>query len=204
MLYTLEQTLRLLHPFMPYISEEIWHTLHKAEEALATQSWPFFEKSYIDKNSEKEMGVFIDLVYRIRNSRAIWNIDPQVKAAFLLQPVTKRDALFLKENQSTIEALAKINIKLADPKNSTTTLSKEIKYKIDMRALGSIDVAKEEKRIFSQIENYNLLQKNLKKRLKNKDFLKKAPREVIEKEGARLTDIETKIKELTVNIRDTL
>ena len=195
----------LLHPFMPFITEELWRTIKPQEKSLSLQPWPAAEKSMVDKKSEDAMQTLIELITSIRNIRTKWNIDPQSRIDCIMIPITKKDSRLLEENTSTIKSLAKIHhllIKeqLAKPKDVAMGIVGKIKFYIPLS--GIIDIKKEKERIETQIKNQALQRQSLMLRMKNKDFLKKAPKEVVEKEKFRLKDLETKIKELKEVIRE--
>ncbi len=203
--HTLEGTLRLLHPFMPFITEELWHTVTSETKPLSLQNWPVFQKSFIDKKAESQMSQLIEVIGTMRNVRSQWNIDPLTQPDCILKSSGKKDTEFLSANSSTITLLAKLNrIDIAEhiekPKESATGIIGQRKFFILLN--GIIDVAKETERMATQIKNQDLIRKSLVARLKNKDFLKKAPKDVVEKEKLRLCGMETKLKELKKAIHD--
>ncbi len=201
----LEQSLRLLHPFMPYLTEELWHTIQPNPESLAVQEWPAINKKFISKTAEAKMSTLINIVGVIRNIRAQWNVDGHAVIGCYLKTASKKETDFLSENAQTLKSLCKINPltideKLSKPQSSVSGVVGQITIYIPL--FGIIDIAKEKERILNQIKAEEKLSEGLKGRLTNKSFLQKAPKDVVEKEKDRLQAIQTKIVELKKNIKD--
>lgn len=201
----LEQSLKVLHPFMPFITEEIWHKFNPDAVSLATSPWPAPNKRLIDKKAQGQMKTIIELINIIRNIRMHWNVDQHASVDCFVQAKTKTESDLIKENSGMIKILAKINnltveTNLPKPKDAVTGIAGKLKFYIPLA--GIIDIEKEKGRIAEQAKNQTTATKALSKRLKNKDFLKKAPREVVEKERARLETLEAKIKELKAALKE--
>ncbi|MFH1360813.1 MAG: valine--tRNA ligase [Candidatus Omnitrophota bacterium] len=205
--HVLEQSLRILHPFMPFVTEEIWHHLTDNKDSLALYPWPKIQKSLLDKSAQGDMETMIELISTIRNIRAQWHVEPTAKIACLAQCPIKKQASLLKENSSIIQNLGRIETvtiksKMTKPKGSVTGLAGKIKFYIPLTDI--VDLAKEKKNLEAQIEAQTNMRKGLLKRLKNKEFLKKAPQEVIQKERLRLESIQIKFKELKKTLSELL
>ncbi|HEY9644414.1 MAG TPA: valine--tRNA ligase [Coleofasciculaceae cyanobacterium] len=106
----LEGTLRLLHPFMPHITEEIWQTLTQANEGeyLALKAYPEADQSLIDRDLEQRFDLLIDTIRTIRNLRAEADIKPGVKIQAFLETESDRERQILMSGQSYIQDLAKV------------------------------------------------------------------------------------------------
>ncbi len=195
----LEHSLKMVHPFMPFVTEEIWSRCHKNKEAISRQSWPSGHKHLIDAATESHMQSVIGLVTSLRNLRAQWNIKPQEKIQCHLSSKSKTDIELLKDNEAILRNLARIDGLSIDKKsdgqkNTATVIVGNIKGIVPLGEL--IDVDEEKKRMLGQITEQRKVSSRLTSRLKNKDFLKKAPKEVVDKEKIRLDSINTKIEEL--------
>jgi len=195
----LEQSLKMIHPFMPFVTEEIWSQCHKDQDPISCQPWPTHHKQLIDKETETHMQTIIDLVTSIRTLRAQWNIKPQEKIQCHLSSKSKEDLSLLQDSEAIIKNLGRIDVltidkKPTDEKNTATAIVGSIKGAVPLGDL--IDINKEKMRILNQIEEQKKVSKGLAGRLKNKDFVKKAPKEVVEKEKVRLESINTKMEEL--------
>jgi len=204
-LFVLEQSILMLHPFMPFVTEEIWHILHPQDTSLTKAHWPKFPKQFVDKEAEKDMGTLVEIVSSIRNVRTHWNIDQAKKIDCLLSCPTKDKEQLVRANEQNIIALGKLNnltigTQITKPKDSVAGVVESIKFFIPLA--GIIDVDKEKQRIKKQTEELTRATSSLAQRLKNKDFLKKAPKDVVEKEKNRLAELNTKLKELNQVLKE--
>ncbi|MCK5014864.1 MAG: valine--tRNA ligase [Candidatus Omnitrophica bacterium] len=195
----LAHSLKMIHPFMPFVTEEIWSQCHKDKEAISLQPWPSDHKDLVDNSTEDHMQTVIDLVTSLRNLRAQWNIKPQEKIQCHLSSKSKKDIELLNETESVLKNLARIDNltidkKPIEKKDAVAVIVGNIKGAVPLGDL--IDVKQEKERLLGQISEQKKVSSGLTNRLKNKDFLKKAPKEVIDKEKVRLESIHTKIKEL--------
>ena len=145
------------------------------------------------------MQTIIDVVASIRNLRAQWNIKPQEKIQAHISARSKDNLALLHNNESIFKNMARIdtltiNQKSVKEKNAATFIVGDIKGAIPLGDL--IDITIEKNRILGQITELTTSLTGLKSRLKNKDFLKKAPKDVVEKEKTRLESMTIKAKEL--------
>ena len=145
------------------------------------------------------MQSIIDLVTSLRNLRAQWNIKPQEKIQCHLSSQSKEALSLLRDNEPILKNLARIDELTIDKrpiekKNTATIITGNIKGAVPLGDL--IDIKEEKKRMSGQICEQKKASIGLSGRLKNKDFLKKAPKEVIDKEKIRLESINIRIKEL--------
>ncbi|MGK7922160.1 MAG: valine--tRNA ligase [Trichodesmium sp.] len=108
--YVLDGILRLLHPFMPHITEEIWHTLNQVgeEECLALQSYPKLDKSLINPDLEQEFELLIGVIRTLRNLRSEADIKPKVKVTAILQSENEKEREILSKGEVYIQDLAKV------------------------------------------------------------------------------------------------
>ncbi|MBM3248126.1 MAG: valine--tRNA ligase [Candidatus Omnitrophica bacterium] len=201
----LEKSIRMLHPFMPFITEEIWQKLAPETGSIMNQSLPHVQKQMIDKKTELQMQVIIDLVSSLRNIRAEWNIPPLEKIDVILKVTDHQAIKLLDENQAIIKNLSRINNfniveEIARPKDSASAVVGRVSFFVPLTGL--IDIPKEKSRIESQIsQNENIL-KSLNARLKNKQFLSRAPKEVVASEKQKSLEIADKIEKLKKVIKE--
>jgi len=195
----LEESLKMIHPFMPFVTEEIWSQCQESNTSMCVQPWPKYHKKLIDRPSEISMQTVIDIVTQLRIVRAQWNIKPNEKIQCHLWSSSKEDVSLLNNNEGIIKSLARvgtlnISTKAVQKENSAAILVGKIKGSIPLGNV--IDIDKERARMLSAIDEQKKITKGLTGRLKNKDFVKKAPKDVIEKEKDRLIFINIKIEEL--------
>lgn len=203
-LYVLEQMLRLVHPFMPFVSEEIWQKINISEDVLSLQSWPSVNRRLKDPAIEKHMDSLFDFIATVRNIRTHWQIHHSVATGCFVQ-CSLPELHFLESNLSLIKPLAHIEkIDRAhqnmDAKDMATAISGKFKIYIPLK--GIVDLEKEKKRIKTEIENCRQTCENLSTRLKDENFLRRAPKEVVEKEKVRHEDLDSKIKELEKTLKE--
>jgi len=212
-LYVLNQSLRMIHPFMPFVTEELYSRITQEPGSLAKDHWPKFQRKWINKNVERQMNTLIELIGTIRNLKSSCHVSPQeaIDIVFVVrlrspQVGAQNDTLsFLKSHEALLRRLAKIKdlrkeASGAKPKESVSGMVGGIKFFIPLQ--GMIDIQKEKERIVKERNEQKAHLKSISRRLKNKRFIQKAPAEVIEKEKARLKSLENKVKELEAILKD--
>ncbi len=197
--YVLEGVLRLLHPFMPFVTEEIWSTLtdtlpHRAgrPEALIVAPYPQADPSLIDDDAEAEVEAVIDVVRAVRNLRAEFRLPsgesiPATVDAPGLAPV-------LEAETSTISALARLSqlsLSETDGAGSGDRVSVVLPIGTVTVPLGGlVDLGRERSRLGDELEELEARRARLSARLANEAFVSKAPEDVVERERERLTRTE--------------
>ena len=190
LVYVLDQVLRLLHPFMPFITEEIWQSLPHEGDALIVAKWPEYSEALAFKAEEDEMESVMDAIRAIRNRRAEMNVPPSKKAA--LYVLTSKPNVFT-EGEGFIQRLAyadTVSLLETEPENldgMVTCATADAKLYIPMGQL--VDVAKECERITKELEKAQKFLKSIEGKLSNQKFVSKAPEAVVaaEKEKAAKT-----------------
>jgi valyl-tRNA synthetase len=195
----LEKSLRMLHPIMPFISEEIWQIINPKAGPITISPWPHLQKQMIDRKIEGQMEFLIALVTAVRNIRSEWGIDPFKNIDLILKIEEAKTRKLLEENSGLIKRLIKIDLltiaeSVARPEKCATGVVGKIDFFVPLS--GIIDVEKEKSRLEQQIAQLDKLLSGLKERLKNKDFLKRAPAEIVEKEKVKESELAEKIAKL--------
>jgi valyl-tRNA synthetase len=183
--FVLEGILKLLHPFMPHITEEIWHTLtHKEDEYLALQPYPEVAEDLIDSELEQQFELSFGVIRTIRNLRAEADIKPGVKIPVILQTESDREQKILSASEVYIRDLAKV-----EELTISSTLAEDIKQSIagifaTIQALiplqGIVDVAALRAKLQKSLAKVEAEIKSLSNRLNNPGFVNKAPADVIQ------------------------
>ena len=198
LVYVLDQTLRLLHPFMPFITEEIWQSLPHEGDALIVAQWPAFSKNLQFKTEEDQMESVMEAIRAIRNRRAEMNVPPSKKAE--LHILTSKPEIFT-EGEGFMQRLAyadKVIILDKEPANldgMVCCATSIAKLYIPMGQL--VDVAKELERISKELEKAQKNLDSLEAKLSNENFTSRAPEAVV----ADIRDKAEKAKELIVQLK---
>lgn len=207
--YVLEGALRLLHPFMPFISEEIWQHLPRrspTKEALAVSSWPEPAKNFADPKSRREMELVMGVIRAIRNLRSEFGLASGQKTPVIFRAPGEFLAL-LQQEQTFVEKLARVQgVAFKEnteekPRQALTALVDEIEIYIPLE--GVIDLDQEIQRLEKELQAVEKDLARVTAKLANKSFIQKAPADVIEKErnkeeelGARHEKLVTRLAEL--------
>ncbi len=192
--YVLEGILKLLHPFMPHITEEIWQTLTQADgqQTLALQTYPQVAKDLIDAELEQSFNLLFDTISIIRNLRAESVIKPGDKIKVILQTESQKETDILTSTKSYIEDIAKVNeliITLTlteDPGQVIAGVTGTVQVLIPLTGL--VDVAALEAKLQKKLDRVEKDIKALTGRLNNPGFVNKAPEEVIKGAKADLAE----------------
>jgi len=197
-----EETLKLAHPFMPFLSEELWQLIEKRQdgESISTSDFPVFDKNKINEKSEEEFEIVKQIVTALRNIRGEMKITPSKKIKALIKTGSLTYA-----QKSYITALAKLkelstNKNLNKPKSCASAVVSG--YEIFVPLEGLIDLEVERKRIEKEISRLENLLNAVNKKLSNQNFLTKAPKEVIEKEQAKKLSWQEALVKLKVLMED--
>ena len=183
LVYVLDQTLRLLHPFMPFITEEIWQSLPRRESALIVAKWPEASEALSFKTEETHMESVMNAIRAIRNRRAEMNVPPSKKAT--LYVLTAAPQIFA-EGEGFIQRLAyadKVVLLDKEPENLNglvTCATADAKLYIPMGQL--VDIAKEQERIGKELEKARKNLASLNGKLSNENFISRAPEAVVNAE----------------------
>ena len=185
----LEGILKLLHPFMPHITEEIWHLLTQAgeNETLALQSYPEADTTAIAPDLEQQFELIIGTIRTIRNLRADADIKPGLKVSAILQSESDKERQILTSGQSYIQDLAKVEELTitpaldAEPGQTIAGVVGTVQVLIPLA--GVIDVAALRGKLEKKLSKVEAEIKSFAGRLKNPNFVDKAAPEVVQ--GAR-------------------
>jgi valyl-tRNA synthetase len=211
LVYILDTSLRLLHPYMPYVTEHLWHHLprserdpNKAANALMLSDWPLMDDTTPLVTSDKAVSqfeCFQALTRKIRNARAEYNVEPGQRISAVVVASGDMLQVFQKEVKSLV-ALARLDpdqvfiyeAGSADAMEATAQESVQLVVQDGVEAYlplsGLIDPVKERKRLEKQNEKLTLEIQKLSNRLESKGFADKAPPDVVEKARMELAGLE--------------
>ncbi|MEK5270810.1 valine--tRNA ligase [Aeribacillus sp. FSL K6-8394] len=189
--YVLDQTLRLLHPFMPFITEEIWQHLPHQGESITIASWPVVRRELSDEKAANEMKLLVDVIRSVRNIRAEVNTPMKKQVDMIIHAHSEEVKNQLEKNRSYLERFCNpssltidTNIEAPDKAMTAVVSGAEVFLPLE----GLINVEEEIKRLEKELEKWNKEVERVQKKLANEGFIKKAPKEVVEEERAKEKD----------------
>ncbi|MFZ2357044.1 MAG: valine--tRNA ligase [Candidatus Omnitrophota bacterium] len=189
----LEKFLRVLHPFMPFITEEVWQKLQGLSpsfdlNSIMIQPWPHVQEQIIDKKIQKQVQAVFNAITQIRNLRTSIELKPEQQVNISMYPHSKTIREILKENAPFIKNLARLEslaIMEVNEKPSCSISAVIEDIDIYLHFTGLFDITKEKSKIQAKLNCIIKMIKSKDERLSNPDFVKRAPQEIIlkEKEG---------------------
>lgn len=201
-----EGTLRLLHPFMPFLSEEIWQNLPHSGKTLVRAPWPAPSPELLDPEAEARMRLFMDVVRAIRNLRAEVNVPPTQETGIVVLALSDRAREWLNEAGSDVSRLARavpFEVKQSDAltKPCQALVSVVADAEVYLPLEGVVDLAREIERTKKGIVEEERELRRVTGRLQDDGFLKKAPAEVVQRQKARVSEIEQKLERLRQRLK---
>ncbi|OXM86868.1 valine--tRNA ligase [Paenibacillus rigui] len=189
--YVLDRTQRLIHPFMPFISEEIWQHLPHEGETITLASWPVFEARFEASDAVSEMELLMDIIRTVRNIRAEVNVPMSKKIELLVKPSSEETLAILQRNEEYIRrfsntSLLEIGLDLTTPDKAMTGIVTGAELYLPLAGL--IDISQEIARLEKELQTLHGEVERIEKKLGNEGFVAKAPAKVIEEEKAKLAD----------------
>ena len=204
--HVLDNGLRILHPFMPYITEEIWQKVKLGDETIMLVEFPEEDKSLVDTNSEKEFDYLREVITAIRNIRGEANVSPSRKIEVMFKTSDATEKAILESNAKILDKLANVEKYAVALDPETIKIPKLVGYRLALKTEIYIplnDLVDKEKEIDKLKKDIEKTQKELDRvisKLSNEAFTSKAPKEVIEKENRIKEELETKIEKFNETI----
>lgn len=188
LIYTLTNVIKLLHPFMPYITEEIYSYLPNKNDMLINETWPKYSETKSYKNEEQIIDKLVESVISIRNSRQEMNIPPKKQSDIYILT----SDMSLEEDFKQLESLFRSSVSINEYKvNEDISEENNIvivkdSYKIIIPLNDLIDYSKELERLEKELNTAKSELKRAESKLKNEGFLKGAPEALVEKEKEKV------------------
>ncbi len=198
----LEQILLLLHPVMPFVTEEIWQVLGENRTIIMAQAYPSAEASWYDEESEKEMAFLMSAVRAIRNLRAEMNCPPGKEVQVIFHG-PQNDLALLREREPYLRSLARVGASEyltsgERPKGAATAVVGATEIYLPLGDL--INLNEEMTRLAKEVRKVEEELLRVKKKLSNNDFLSKAKQEIIRKERDKAGQYEETIRALNLSL----
>jgi valyl-tRNA synthetase len=190
-----EAALRLLHPVMPFITEEIWHTMYDGNppvKSIALAPYPRADDRLIDIAAETEMAILQDLIVSVRNVRAELKVEQKQRVPIKVFVEDADMRKLIEQNQGSVERLAGVE-KIEFVENSLAKLSgarHTARFDVHVIYERKIDVAAERERLKKELEQIEKEIGNGRRDLSNERFVAKAPLAVVEGKRQRLQELE--------------
>ncbi|MDF2606715.1 MAG: valS [Bacillales bacterium] len=189
--YVLDKTMKMLHPFMPFITEEIWQALPHTGESITVSEWPTVDESLIDTNASNEFKLLVDIIRSVRNIRAEVNtpMSKKIKLAIkakdeIIKEVLIRNSGYLEKFCNPSELIIDTNIEITEKSMTSVVTGAELILPL----LGLINIDEEIARLEKELAKLNSEVDRVQKKLANQGFVAKAPAAVIEEERAKEAD----------------
>ncbi len=197
-----EEMLKMVHPFMPFISEEIWNLIsdRKDGDSISISEFPKFDSKKISEEAENKMDFTQNIITSIRNIRGEMNISPSKKiSAFLKTKNLDTDQIVYIKSLGKVDEL-KFGKDLTKPNASASSVINNCEIYIPLE--GIIDLKVERERLEKEIKRLEGALVGVTKKLANEKFVNNAPKEVVEKEFAKKNDWENSITKLELLLSD--
>jgi valyl-tRNA synthetase len=209
LVHVLDVTLRLLHPFMPFITEELWQNLkrRRAEgheiDSIMIAPYPVSDNTAIDPKAEREMEAIIEIIGGIRNARAQYKVEPARRIEAQIYAGQLDSAIA--SNSPAIETLARVSPLTIDVGRREKAAGDDLvlvlkETDVVLPLAGMVDLEAERHRLEREIEGSRAELSHLEARLRDESFLTKAPAEVVKKEQGRRATHREKLERLEAEL----
>ena len=193
----LSSSMKLLHPYMPFITEEIWQCMPHEGDSIMVAAWPESDEQLFNAEAEAAMNAIMEAIKAIRNMRAEVNVAPGKKVPAILlvadelQPVVADNQSYIKL-MASVDELSILPAGGDKPENAMAAVTKGIEVYLPLKGL--IDVEKETQRLNKELDGMTKEIGRIEGKLNNAGFLAKAPAEVVEKEKTKAQEIAVKMQ----------
>ena len=202
--FVLHRMLLLMHPFMPFITEEIWSRIKaEGDSDIIISQWPDYDNNLVFNEDAAYTVIFKEIIYKIRNIRGEMNIPPDKKASVVFKTSNDLMRKIIETEQVHIQALAKVESITVDSgyqpdKTDASAVMQDLEIFLPLSGL--IDVEKETARLEKEISKIKVDLERVVAKLSSESFTGKAPLEIIEKEKAK----EREYSEILGKLQDSL
>jgi valyl-tRNA synthetase len=193
--HVLDQTMRMLHPFMPFITEEIWQQLPHEGESITIAAWPAVNKDLHDEKAAEEMKRLVSIIRSVRNIRAEVDTPMSKQIQLLIQAEDSTIETELKAQQHYIERFCNpseltIATEVTAPDKAMSAVLTGVELYLPLEGL--IDISQEIERLEKELDKWSKEVERVEKKLSNQGFISKAPAKIVDEERAKQADYEDK------------
>ena len=199
LLETVDAVLRLLHPFLPYVTEELWQRFPKDGAYLAVAPWPRSDPDRIDQRVERDMEILQELVAKTRNLRAESRIDPGRRIEVLVHAPTRRHASLVADHAGLLAGLCRASaVRVVDAFEDGLVAARGVVRGLEVAVPleGLLDLGLERERLAKDLAKVEGDLAVSSRKLNNESFLERAPAEVVEKERGVHRDLMERKKKI--------
>lgn len=193
--YILDTSLRLLHPYMPFITEEIWQAIPHEGTSLMVAQWPQANEAFIDDQAEADMDTLRELIIGIRNTRNEYDVEPGKRITALVAAGSAQDLIadqtYVFGRLCNVETIEKLESGAGTPDQVATIVAGDATMYLPLA--GMIDFGAEKERLTKELAEVEQLVNKSQKLLANENFVSRANPDVVQKERDKLADLEASL-----------
>jgi len=205
--YMLSNILKLLHPFIPFFTEHVWreNKFDKEEKSsLITANWPIFKKIQSYKKNSEEIDFIIDIITSIRSTKVQLNVPPKEYCDIVYFRESKKIKKFINNNIEIIKQVGRVNNIFSKPDKTNSIIEIIIlKEKIGLKFETNIELNSQKDRLGNKLNELEKKITSLNEKLNNKNYVKKAPKDIVTNDKFLLKDLkieQTKLKSIVSSI----
>jgi len=199
-----DQALRMLHPFMPFISEELWqHLAERKGLSIMQAEFPKVNRKWIHPKTEEEMEFVQKVIESVRNIRGENNIPPSKEIKVQVRTNQKKKTSMLEDYETYLKKLARVQeLEFVSAKYKPRLSSSAVVdgSEIYVPLEGLIDIDAERTRLQKEIDRLQTVLEGTERKLSNPQFTNRAPKEVVEREREKLTHVKSSLEKLKINL----
>jgi valyl-tRNA synthetase len=204
LIFVFDQALRLLHPFMPFVTEELWQRLPHQGRSLAIQEFPERRSDLVDSTAERQVGALIDVIVKIRDIRQKMNVEPSRRIQVNLASPDPGLQAILGEGVPYIQSLARcdgVNVLPSIGADNHSSRSVASGVEIELPLVGTIDLEAERRRLQREISKIEREISPIQEKLSNHEFVSNAPEKVVRLNQTRLVEFQERLSKLHENLK---
>jgi valyl-tRNA synthetase len=204
LIYVFESALRLLHPFMPFITEELWQSLPRKGESIVVATYPEFGPDLLDETAESQTELVQEIIVKVRNIRSEMGVDAKQPVSLRVATSDRQLGSLLSDARDYIFKLAQVRqidivSELSGNKLAARAVARGLAIEVPLEGL--VDVDAEKARLKREMEKVRREIESLERKLANASFVDRAPKEVVEENRRRLAEYQDQAGKLSEGLR---